>query len=157
LFAKAQSLNEPVLIRIVQNRMTVENKRILDEIQEERCQGRVEVTIPRDSRNGIPERERSIDKTTTLIFMYSIIAVILLNMTYAARLTPELPCSLVLGEDEWKLLYCAADKTKKEPPKPYSIKEAVDYPGRLGGPKRSPGDGPPGVKTGWVDEAVYPV
>jgi hypothetical protein len=48
LFAKTQSLNEPVLIRIVQNRMIVENKRILDEIQKEQCQGRVEVTIPRD-------------------------------------------------------------------------------------------------------------
>jgi hypothetical protein len=95
-------------------------------------------------------RERSIDKTTTLIFIYSIIASILLNMTYAARLTPELPCSLVLGEDEWKLLYCVANKTKKEPRKPYSIKEAVDCLGRLGWPKRSPSDGHPSVKTVWV-------
>jgi hypothetical protein len=52
LFAKAQSLDEPVLIRIVQNRMTVENRRILDEIRKERCGGRVEATLPRDSRNG---------------------------------------------------------------------------------------------------------
>jgi hypothetical protein len=56
-FAKAISLNEPLLIRIVQNRMTVENKRILDEIQKRQCQGRVGVTIPRDSRNSIPKRE----------------------------------------------------------------------------------------------------
>jgi hypothetical protein len=57
LFAKAQSLNEPLLIRIVQNRMTIENKRILDEIRKKRCQGRVEVTLPRDSRSSIPERK----------------------------------------------------------------------------------------------------
>jgi hypothetical protein len=57
LFAKAQSLKEPILIRIVQNRMTVENKRILDEIRKKRCPGRVEVRLPRDSRNSIPERE----------------------------------------------------------------------------------------------------
>jgi hypothetical protein len=57
LFAKAQALKEPVLIRIVQNRLTVENKGILGEIRKKRCQGRVEVTIPRDSRSGIPERE----------------------------------------------------------------------------------------------------
>jgi hypothetical protein len=42
--------------------MTVENKRILDEIHrtkspQRRCQGRVGVTIPRDSRNSTPERE----------------------------------------------------------------------------------------------------
>jgi hypothetical protein len=57
LFARAQPLEEPVLIRIVQNRMTVENRKILDEIRKKRCQGRVEVRLPRDSRSGIPERE----------------------------------------------------------------------------------------------------
>jgi hypothetical protein len=67
-------------------------------------------------------QKRSMDKTVTLILMYSIIAVILLNMTYAARLTAELPCSLLLGEDEWKLLYCMVNKTKKGPKKPYTIK-----------------------------------
>jgi hypothetical protein len=39
LFAKAQSMNKPVLVRIVRNRMTAENKRILDEIRKKRCQG----------------------------------------------------------------------------------------------------------------------
>jgi hypothetical protein len=73
--------------------------------------------------------ERSIDKTTALILMYSIIAVMILNTTYAAQLTPELPCSLLLGEKEWKLLYCVANKSKKEP---YTIKEAVDYLGCFG-------------------------
>jgi hypothetical protein len=244
LFAKAQSLNEPVLIRIVQNRMTVENKKILDEIQKEQCQGKIEVTIPRDSRSNIPERkavlqmryasypvkrphilnpvkglpdsialqviyvkeekppngkepiewflmtsepvnsaeeayeyvgyyiqrwkierfhyvlksgcaieklqERSIDKTTSLILMYSIIAVMILNMTYIGRLKPETPCSLLFSEDEWKVLYCAANRVKKEPRKPYTTKEAIDYLGRLGGPKRAPSDGPPGVKTIWI-------
>jgi hypothetical protein len=85
-------------------------------------------------------QERSIDKTMILILMYSIIAGKILNMTYAGRLTPELPCSLLLGEEEWKLLYCIANKVKKEPKKPYTMKEAIDYLGWLGGPKRSPSD-----------------
>jgi hypothetical protein len=55
-----------------------------------------------------------------------------------------------LGEEEWKLLYRVANKVKKAPKKPYSIKEVVDYLGRLGGPKRAPSDGPPGVKTIWL-------
>jgi hypothetical protein len=38
-------------------------------------------------------------------------------------------------------------RTKKEPKKPYTIKEAADYPGWLGVPKRVPGDAPPEVKT----------
>jgi hypothetical protein len=95
-------------------------------------------------------QKRSIDKTITFILMYSIIAVMILNMTYAARLTPELPCSLLPGEDEWKLLYCMVNKTKKGPKKPYTINEAVDCSGRPGGPKRAPRDGPRGVKTIWL-------
>jgi hypothetical protein len=95
-------------------------------------------------------QERSIDKTRALILMYSIIAVMILNTTYIGRLKPELPCSLLLGEDEWKLLYRIANKVKKEPKEPYTIKEAIDCLGRLGGPKRAPSDGPPGVKTIWI-------
>jgi hypothetical protein len=72
-------------------------------------------------------QERSIEKSATLIMMYSIIAVMIMNMTYTARLTPDAPCSLL-----------------------HTIKEAVDYLGRLGGPKRAPSDGPPGVKTIWI-------
>ena len=244
LFAKAEVLDEAILVRIVQNRMTVENNRILDDIKGKPCQGKVEVSIPRDSRSGTPERkavlqvryasysvkrpgilnsvktlpetidlqiiyvreenpvkgkgaiewflatsepvnsveeaceyvgyyvqrwkierfhyvlksgcaieklqERSMEKTTALILMYSIIAVIILNMTYAGRLIPEAPCSLVLEEAEWKLLYCVANKTKKKPKKPYTIREAIEYLGRLGGPKRAPSNGPPGVKTIWI-------
>ncbi|GHT60214.1 IS4 family transposase [Spirochaetia bacterium] len=243
-FAKAASLNEPLLIRIVQNRMTVENKRILDEIQKKKCQGRVGVTIPRDSRNSIPEREavlqlryaqfavkrphilnpvkslpdsvtmniiyvkeehppkgnkpiewflattepvttpeeayekvgyyiqrwkierfhyvlksgcvieklqeRSVERTTTLILMYSVIAVMILSMTYAGRLTPDLPCSMLLEKEEWELLFCVANKTKTTPESPYSVAEAITYLGQLGGPKRAPSDGPPGVKTIWI-------
>jgi hypothetical protein len=84
-------------------------------------------------------QERSIDKTMTLILMYSIIAAMTLNMTYAARLTPRPPCSLLLEKED-----------RKEPKKPYTIKEAVDCLGWLGRPKRAPSDGHPGVKTIWI-------
>jgi hypothetical protein len=90
-------------------------------------------------------QERSINKTVALILMYSIIAVRILNMTYMGRFKPEISCSVLLGPDEWKLLYCIANKTKKEPNKPYTMKEAVEYLGWLGGPKRTPCDGPPGL------------
>jgi hypothetical protein len=73
-----------------------------------------------------------------------------MNMTYAGRLTPDLPCSMILEKEEWKLLYCVANKTKDPPKKPYSVAEAITYLGQLGGPKRAPSDGPPGVKTIWI-------
>jgi hypothetical protein len=84
------------------------------------------------------------EKMTVLILMYAVIAVFILNLTYIARINPELPCTILFEEEEWKILYIAANRTKKVPDRPYTIKQAVDYVGRLGGPKRAPGDGPPG-------------
>jgi len=95
-------------------------------------------------------QERSIEKTTVLVLMYSIIATLLMNLTYMARVNPQLPCNVFFEEEEWKVLYCAANKIKKPPKKPYTLAEAVKYLSWLGGPKRAPSDGPPGVKTIWI-------
>jgi len=244
LLDAAESGGHLFLIRAAQNRMTVDNIKILDAIRKKRCAGRVETTIPRDSRRNLKERdsvlrirydnfeikrpkilnknkllkdsiavwvihakeenppkgvepaewflmtnepvetagtayervcyytqrwkieqfhyvlksgcaveklqERSIDKTTLLVLMYSVIAVVVMNMTYTARIHPDEPCTVFFEEDEWRVLYCAANKTKKAPKKPCTIQEAIIYLGCLGGPKRAPSDGPPGVKTVWV-------
>jgi hypothetical protein len=58
----------------------------------------------------------------------------IMNMTLWARLILD---SLCFGEAEWKLLYCIANRIKKEPNKPHTMKEAVVYLGRLGGQKRA--------------------
>jgi hypothetical protein len=95
-------------------------------------------------------QERSMDKTTLLVLMYSIIAAAVMNITYIARIHPQLPCTVCFEEDEWKVLYRTAKKTKRTPKNPYTIAEAVTYLSWLGGPKRAPSDGPPGVKTIWI-------
>ena len=41
-------------------------------------------------------------------------------------------------------------ENKKIPKKPYTIAETVACLSWLGGPKRAPSDGPPGVKTIWI-------
>ncbi|MDR0556602.1 MAG: hypothetical protein LBG43_01830 [Treponema sp.] len=71
-------------------------------------------------------RERGIEKSAALVMTRSIIAVMIMNMTYAARLEPNAPCPPLLGEAEWKPLYCVADKSKQEPEKPYTMKEAAE-------------------------------
>jgi len=57
LFDKAVQSGRSFLIRIAANRMTVENSRILDNIRETACKGRVKVGIPGDSRHNRKERE----------------------------------------------------------------------------------------------------
>jgi len=244
LFDEADRKSRSFLIRIAQNRRTIDNQKILDEIREKPCNGRVKTLIPRDSRKGLKERaavfqirydsfeikrpdrlnknnklkgaqevniiyvreeqqdkavepvewflmtnekiegvedayekavwymqrwkieqfhyvlksgcaveklqERSMDKTTLLVLMYSIIATFIMNITYIARINPHLLCTVCFDEDEWKVLYCTANKIKKPPEKPYTIAEAVTYLSWLGGPRRAPSDGPPGVKTIWI-------
>ena len=244
LLDAAESGGHLFLIRVAQNRMTMDNRKILDAIRQKNSMGKAEITIPRDSRRNVKERdgvlqirygrfeikrpyilnknkalgdsvgvwvihakeecppkgiepiewflmtnepvesveaayeriyyytqrwkieqfhyvlksgcaveklqERSIDKTTLLVLMYSVIAVAIMNMTYIARIHPAEPCTVFFKEDEWKLLYRTANKVKKAPSKPYTMQEAVAFLSWLGGPKRAPSDGPPGLKTIWV-------
>jgi hypothetical protein len=85
-----------------------------------------------------------------MIFMCSVIAVFIMNLTYIARVSPGLPCTILFDEDEWKLLYCVANRTKEVPEKPYTIAEAAGHIGNPGGPRRAPSDGQPGLKTVWL-------
>jgi hypothetical protein len=57
LLDKAIQSGRHVLIRIVHNRMTVENEQKPDKIRKTHCQGRVKARIPRDSRRNVKERE----------------------------------------------------------------------------------------------------
>jgi hypothetical protein len=244
LFDEAIRTGQSFLIRIAQNRKTVENTKILDEIKQKPCIGRVNTILPRNSRRNLKEhevvlqiryhcfeikrplilnkikhlqdthkvnvihvheeqpgpksadktveslewflmtnepvedaddayektawyiqrwkieqfhhvlksgcvveklQERSMEKTTTLVLMYSIIAAAIMNITFIARIHPQLPCTVCFEEEEWKVLYCTANKTKKPLKNPYTIAEAVTYLSWLGGPKRAPSDGPPGA------------
>lgn len=65
------------------------------------------------------------------------------------RALPDAPCNLLLNDDEWKILYRVVHKTKYAPDKPYSMDDAVKYLGQLGGYKRAPSDGPPGLQCIW--------
>ncbi|GHU14778.1 hypothetical protein FACS1894161_5470 [Spirochaetia bacterium] len=86
----------------------------------------------------------------SLITVHMICVLLGYLLFHAGRLMPDAPCSMLLETEEWQLLYCIANKTKSVPKKPYTMKEAIDYLGWQGGPKRAPSDGPPGVKTIWI-------
>ena len=51
-----------------------------------------------------------------------------MNLTYIARINPQLQCTVFLEEEEWKVLYCAAaNKIKNQHEKLYTIAEAITY------------------------------
>lgn len=92
---------------------------------------------------------RSVDKLKYMVFILSIVAVKILNITYAGRADPDRTCDFALDKEEWQVLYCAINKTKKRPEIPYTIETALKYLGELSGGKRAPSDGLPGLELVW--------
>ena len=57
LLHAAETGGHVILVRAAQNRLTVNNRKILDTIRGKQCKGKVEITVPRDSRSNEKERE----------------------------------------------------------------------------------------------------
>lgn len=97
------------------------------------------------------ERTRlaEVDRLKRYLATISIAAYRLHAITFASRSHPEDPCTKVLGELEWKALYCRIKKTKELPPAPPSLKEATRWIAQLGGFLGRKGDGHPGMITIW--------
>lgn len=96
------------------------------------------------------KQERSYKKLTEIVLLYSVIAMMLMNMLYFGRLYPETPSSVFLEDMEWKLLYRLGNKTRKTPEHVYSVKDAIHYIAKLGGYKGAPSDPEPGLKVLWI-------
>ena len=94
-------------------------------------------------------QQRTYERITAVLLIYSVIAVFILALTYLARTSPDLPCNVFFDDEEWQILYRLIHKTKTAPREPYPIKEAIAYLGELGGFKRSPSDGVYGAKVIW--------
>jgi hypothetical protein len=94
-------------------------------------------------------QERTFERQSILISLYTMVAIYIMALTYLAREAPETPCNSMFDEDEWKILYCAANKTKQAPEKPYTLKEAVKYLSKIGSFSGAPSDGDPGAKVIW--------
>jgi len=89
------------------------------------------------------------EKLMKLVAIYSIIALQIMLLTYAARSRPGESCESYLSETEWKILYRVANKTKRVPDKPPTIYEAVVMIAKLGGFLARKSDGFPGVTVIW--------
>ena len=89
------------------------------------------------------------ERLEKLIAIYSIIAVEIMHLTMIGRLMPDASCELLLGEEEWQLLYRVSNKTRQVPEEAPSVKEAVLMIARLGGFLARKSDGDPGTTVIW--------
>jgi Transposase DNA-binding/Transposase Tn5 dimerisation domain len=81
--------------------------------------------------------------------LYSVVAWWVLYATLLARLTPEIPCTVLLELEEWQTLYCAIHKTTTPPATPPTLGQAVRWIAQLGGFLGRTGDGDPGPLLIW--------
>ena len=84
-----------------------------------------------------------------LLAVYSLVAWKLLWLTYLARQTPDVPCTVSLQPSEWQALYAFIHRTQRLPTSPPTLHQAVRWIAQLGGFLGRKGDGEPGVKVLW--------
>lgn len=84
-----------------------------------------------------------------LLAVYSLVAWKLLWLTYLARQTPDVPCTVSLQPFEWQALYAFIHRTQRLPTAPPTLHQAVRWIAQLGGFLGRKGDGEPGVKVLW--------
>jgi hypothetical protein len=91
------------------------------------------------------------DRIERALALYNVVAWRLLYMTYVARVAPEVPCTAVLEEEEWRTLCAMSTKKPRPVPKePPTVREAVRMIAMLGGFLGRKGDGDPGVQSIWT-------
>lgn len=83
------------------------------------------------------------------VTVMSIIAWRVFRLTLIARTHPEAPCTTLLTDNEWKVLYCKVKKTTSLPPQPPAMREVVVWIARLGGFLARKHDGQPGTIPLW--------
>lgn len=92
---------------------------------------------------------RQEDRLERLLAVYSLVAWKLLWLTYQARQTPEVACTVALQPTEWQALYAFIHRSQSVPDTAPSLRQAVRWIGQLGGFLARKGDGEPGVKVLW--------
>ena len=83
------------------------------------------------------------------VTVMSIIAWRLFLLTLIARAHPDAPCTILLTDQAWQVLYCMVHRTTALPSQPPTLHEAILWIARLGGFLARTHDGPPGTLSLW--------
>jgi hypothetical protein len=89
------------------------------------------------------------DRLKRCLTLYSVIAWRILYATMLARAAPNIPCTVLLDDDEWQGLYCRIHRVAFAPAKPPTLRQAVRWIAQLGGFLGRKRDGEPGVTVVW--------
>jgi len=91
----------------------------------------------------------TVDRLDRLLAVFSIVAWRLLWLTYQARVTADVPCTVALETHEWQALHGFIHRSPILPSEPPSLAQAILWIARLGGFLNRKSDASPGVKVLW--------
>lgn len=98
----------------------------------------------------IEERQLGTDgRLSSCLALDMVVAWRVYYLTKLGRETPDVPCTVILEQEEWQALLAFAYKTPTPPPEPPTLQQAVHMIARLGGYMGRNNDGPPGATTVW--------
>jgi hypothetical protein len=89
------------------------------------------------------------DRLIRFITIMSVIAWRIFFITLISRENPNLPCTFLLAEEEWRILYTKMHHTKQYPKILPTIRDSVRWIAKLGGFLARKNDGEPGPITLW--------
>jgi hypothetical protein len=108
---------------------------------------------------GIEElRFETAERTTKAIFLYAPVAVRILQLRDLARTKPDICCTTILSNNEWRALWTYIHESPPaadEPPP--TLGQATRWIGRIGGHLGRKSDGTPGMRSlwrGWRDLSI---
>ena len=106
----------------------------------------------RTLKSGCKIEDRAFETAERLLnclALDSIVAWTVMYLTAIGRQSPDLPCTTIFTDSEWKAAWVIANQKRKPPPKPPTLREITLIIGRLGGHLGRKGDGMPGAQTLW--------
>jgi len=83
------------------------------------------------------------------IAIYLIVAWRVLFLVMLGRQCPDLPCTAIFDQDEWRTVFLVTQQ-KPPPAKPPTLQHLICLVAVLGGYTNRPSDSPPGPKTIWI-------
>lgn len=92
---------------------------------------------------------QSVEKLKRCLVIDAVVAWRILLLTKLGREVPDLPCTCVFEEYEWKALYCFVHKTPELPEKEPKLQEIIHMVAKLGGFLGRKNDGEPGSIILW--------
>ena len=110
-------------------------------------------TYHRTLKSGCKIEERQLghaDRIETCLGIDMVVAWRIYQLTKLGRETPDVPCTVICEETEWKALVAYITKNPIPPDHPPTLREFTRMVASLGGFLGRKGDGEPGTQTLWL-------